>query len=79
MSRLDRNTEGYFDVLFNLGNIPEKTSDGQFYYQVIDCDRVILLHKDHPLIKMTDEEFAACFDDPFYDVMTEVIYNAAMG
>jgi len=58
---------------------PLMTPDGEYYYQLIEDDKFILLHKDHPLMKMTDDEFIATLDDPFYDLVAEVTYNAAMG
>jgi hypothetical protein len=38
---------------------------------------VILLHKNHPLVTMTDEEFALAVDDPYWILVAEVIYAAA--
>ena len=75
---LDVNTEGYFDALNRKVQDKPMTPDGQYYYQLTEKG-FILLHKDHPLMKMTDDEFVATLDDPFYDLVAEVTYNAAMG
>jgi len=77
--RLDTNTDGYFENLESLRHFPDKlmTPNGQFYYQLVEDGKFILLHKDHPLMKMTDDEFVASLDDPFYDLVAEVTYAAA--
>jgi len=79
MNQLDIDTEGYLGSLNQ--QIPDKpmTPDGQYYYQFIEDGKFVLLHKDHPLMKMTDDEFVATLDDPFYDLVAEVTYNASMG
>jgi len=66
-------------VVFQQGlkEPPLMTPDGQYYYQLVENDKFILLHKDHPLMKMTDDEFVATLDDPFYDLVAEVTYAAA--
>ena len=81
MSQLDTNTEGFFESFIigskQLNEMP--LMQGDYYVQILDADRYVLLHKDHPLMKMTDDEFVATLDDPFYDLVAEVTYNAAMG
>ena len=75
---LDVNTEGYFKALNQQILDKPMTPDGQYYYQLTEKG-FITLHKDHPLMKMTDDEFVATLDDPFYDLVAEVTYNASMG
>jgi hypothetical protein len=72
----DTNTEQFMDALLNREHLPEMTPDGQYYYQLTE-EGFVTIHKDHPLMKMTDDEFVASLDDPWYDFIAEVTYAAA--
>ncbi len=74
---LDKGAEKFIEFQQGLKEPPLMTPDGQYYYQLVEDDKLILLHKDHPLMKMTDDEFVASLDDPFYDLVAEVTYAAA--
>lgn len=76
--RLDTHAEEFIEWQQSLKMPPLMTPDGLYYYQLIEDGKFVLVPKDHPLMKMTNEEFIASLDDAFYDELAELTYQEAL-
>ena len=75
---LDEGARGYIEkALIESLDIPDKlmTPDGQYYIQIVSEDEVVLVPKDHPMMTMSNEEFAKILDDPYWTIVAKCLYE----
>lgn len=75
---LDEGAGGWIlNHLVEDSKVPEKlmTPDGKYYIQPIEDHEIILVPKDHPLMTMSDEEFAKIIDDPYWTMVAKAVYE----
>lgn len=51
------------------------TPDGKFCIQLVGEDEIVLVPKEHPLMTMSNEEFAKTLDDPYWTIVAKVLYE----
>ena len=71
--KLDEGAEKFIEFQQSAPTGRLVAPDGS-YIQVVGDGEVVLVAKDHILMRMTEEENAASLDDPFLEMLAEELY-----